>query len=87
MGAQLSDGIAATGHPLLRGVRGRGLWLAVMLNRPAAARADSACQSRGYLVNAVQPDAIRLASPLVLSAAEADEFTVALPGILDEASK
>ena len=31
----------------------------------------------------MQPDAIRLAPPLILSAAEADEFTAALPGILD----
>jgi acetylornithine aminotransferase len=38
------------------------------------------------LVNAVQPDAIRLAPPLILSAAEADEFTAALPGILAKVS-
>jgi acetylornithine/N-succinyldiaminopimelate aminotransferase len=34
----------------------------------------------------VQPDAIRLAPPLILSAAEADEFTTALPGILAKVS-
>jgi len=34
----------------------------------------------------VQPDAIRLAPPLILSAAEADEFIAALPGILAEVS-
>ena len=85
IGAQLADGISAITHPLLAGVRGRGLWLAVMLNRPAAALADSACQSRGYLVNAVQPDAIRLAPPLILSSAQAAAFTAALPSILDAA--
>ena len=39
------------------------------------------------VVNAVQPDAIRLAPPLILSAAEAAEFTAALPRILDEVSE
>jgi acetylornithine/N-succinyldiaminopimelate aminotransferase len=37
-------------------------------------------------VNAVQPDAIRLAPPLVLQATEADAFLAALPGILDDAA-
>jgi len=45
---------------------------------------EAAARRAGFLVNAVQPDAIRLAPPLILSAAEADEFTAALPGILDE---
>jgi len=40
----------------------------------------------GFLVNAVQPDAIRLAPPLILSSAEAASFTAALPAILDAAS-
>jgi acetylornithine/succinyldiaminopimelate/putrescine aminotransferase len=48
---------------------------------------DAAARRAGFLVNAVQPDAIRLAPPLILSAAEADEFAAALPGILDEVSK
>jgi acetylornithine aminotransferase len=34
----------------------------------------------------VQPDAIRLAPPLILAAAQADSFTAALGGILDDAS-
>ena len=46
---------------------------------------ESAARRAGFLVNAVQPDAIRLAPPLILSDAEADEFTAALPGILVEA--
>ena len=47
----------------------------------AAARREA-----GFLVNAVQPDAVRLAPPLILSAAQADSFIAALPGILDAAS-
>jgi acetylornithine/N-succinyldiaminopimelate aminotransferase len=85
-GRQLAAGITAAGHPLVAGVRGRGLWLAIALTAPAAPAVEAACRTAGYLVNAVQPDAIRLAPPLILSAAQADEFTTALPAILDEVS-
>ena len=69
-------------HPLLTGVRGTGLWLGLTLDRPAAADVQTACRQAGFLVNAVQPDAIRLAPPLILTAAEAAAFFAALPGIL-----
>jgi acetylornithine aminotransferase len=45
--------------------------------------ADAARQA-GFLVNAVQPDAVRLAPPLILDASQAAAFLGALPGILDE---
>ena len=82
-GDLLRSGIAATAHPLLAGVRGLGLWLAVVLTRPAAADVERAGREAGFLVNAVQPDAVRLAPPLVLSAAEAESFIAALPKVLD----
>jgi acetylornithine/N-succinyldiaminopimelate aminotransferase len=85
-GARLTAGITEAGHPLVAGLRGQGLWLAIALARPAAAAVEAACLRAGYLVNAVQPDAIRLAPPLILTAAQADSFTAALPGILDDAS-
>jgi acetylornithine/N-succinyldiaminopimelate aminotransferase len=72
--------------PLLTGVRGRGLWLALALNGPAAATVEAVARGAGFLVNAVQPDAVRLAPPLVLSLDEADAFLVALPAILEAAS-
>ena len=58
-----------------------------MLAGPAADRAEAACRRAGFLVNAVQPDAIRLAPPLILSAGQADEFLATLPAILDEAAE
>ena len=64
VGAALSAGIAATGHPLVAGVRGSGLWLAIALTAPVAASVEAAARQAGFLVNAVQPDAIRLAPPL-----------------------
>ncbi len=72
--------------PLLTGVRGRGLWLALALNGPAAATVEAIARDAGFLVNAVQPDAVRLAPPLVLSLDEADAFLAALPAILEAAS-
>ena len=87
VGERLAAGIAAVSHPLLAGVRGRGLWLAAVLTQPAAAAVEAAARDAGFLVNAVQPDAIRLAPPLILTAVQADAFLAALPGILDAAAQ
>jgi acetylornithine/N-succinyldiaminopimelate aminotransferase len=84
VGEQLTKGITAVPHPLLAGVRGRGLWLAIQLTEPVAGSVQSTCASAGFLVNAVQPDAIRLAPPLILSQPEAEWFIRTLPAILDE---
>ena len=86
VGAALSGGIAAVDHPLLAGVRGSGLWLAMALTSPASSLVEAAAREAGFLVNAVQPDAIRLAPPLVLPAEQAESFIGALPAILDAAS-
>jgi acetylornithine/N-succinyldiaminopimelate aminotransferase len=83
VGEHLAAGIEAAGHPLVSGVRGRGLWRAITLTADRAADAEAAARRAGFLVNAVQPDAIRLAPPLILTAAQADTFTAALPAILD----
>jgi acetylornithine/N-succinyldiaminopimelate aminotransferase len=86
VGQQLADGLAGLGHPLLRGVRGRGLWLAGELTAPRAAEVEASARAAGYLVNAVQPDAVRLAPPLILEAGQAAAFLAALPAILDAAA-
>jgi acetylornithine/N-succinyldiaminopimelate aminotransferase len=84
VGERLSVGLQAVSHPLMAGVRGRGLWLAIVLTAARAADLEAAARRAGFLVNAVQPDAIRLAPPLILSPAEADEFLAAWPAILDQ---
>ena len=84
VGERLTAGLRAVKHPLVAGVRGRGLWLAVALTAPRAAGLEAAARRAGFLVNAVQPDAIRLAPPLILSPAEADEFLAAWPAICDQ---
>ena len=53
---------------------------------PVAGAVEAACRDAGYLVNAVQPDAIRLAPPLILTPAQAGAFLAALPAILDQAA-
>jgi acetylornithine aminotransferase len=86
VGAQLADGIAATDHPLLAGVRGRGLWLGVLLTGDRSAQVQAAAQRAGFLVNALQPDVVRLAPPLVITSGQVAAFVAALPAILDEAA-
>jgi len=86
VGDQLAAGIEAIEHPLVAGVRGSGLWRAIVLTARAAAAVEAAARRAGFLVNAVQPDAIRLAPPLVLTAEQAGSFIAALPEILASAS-
>jgi len=85
VGDTLAAGLAMIEHPLLKGVRGSGLWLAAVLTADKAPAVYTAAQARGFLVNAVQPDAVRIAPPLILTTSEAQEFTRALPAILSEA--
>jgi len=84
VGEILSCGITAIDHPLLKGVRGSGLWLAAVLTQDKAPQVNNAARQAGFLVNAVQPDAVRLAPPLILTQAEAAGFVEALPAILTQ---
>jgi acetylornithine/N-succinyldiaminopimelate aminotransferase len=86
VGEQLRHGIDALGHRLVAGVRGAGLLLGVVLTAPVSAAVATALREAGFLVNPVQPDVIRLAPPLILTAAQAESFLDALPAALDQAS-
>jgi acetylornithine/N-succinyldiaminopimelate aminotransferase len=77
--------LAAVEGPLLRSVRGRGFWLAVVVDDGAAPAIEAAARDAGFIVNAAAPDAVRLAPPLVLDETDAKAFTSALPGILEAA--
>lgn len=85
--ARLRTGLESVGHPLLKGVRGRGLWLAAVLGENRSAEVQKAAANAGFLVNALQPDAIRIAPPLVVTADEVDALVAAFPAILAEAAK
>jgi acetylornithine aminotransferase len=83
LGKEIVAGVEVLGHPLVTDVRGAGLLLGIGLAKPVAARVAGAAAKAGYLVNNVQPDAIRLAPPLIVDAADINGFLAALPEILD----
>ncbi|UFU04283.1 acetylornithine transaminase [Ruania suaedae] len=85
-GAAVREQIAAAGHPLVAGVRGEGLLLAIALTQEIAPDVARAALAAGFVVNPVAPDAIRLAPPLILTTEQARTFTDALPQILQKAT-
>ena len=79
VGSHLAAGIGGSSTRWCPGSRER----AVAGDRPHRCRRDAVAataQRAGFLVNAVQPDAVRLAPPLILYRGEADTFIAALPG-------
>lgn len=84
--ARLRTGLESVRHPLLKSVRGRGLWLAAVLSDDRSAQVQQAAAGAGFLVNALQPDAVRIAPPLIVTAEEVDALVSALPAILTEAA-
>jgi len=82
-GARLADGLRAL--PGVVSVRGAGLLLAAQLETPVAKDAAAAALARGLLVNAVRPDAVRVAPPLLVSDADIDTALTILRDILSDA--
>ncbi|MBF5081018.1 acetylornithine transaminase [Quadrisphaera sp. INWT6] len=80
------DALVADGAPLLTGLRGVGALQALVLDAPASKDVAAAALEAGFIVNAVAPDAVRLAPPLVITDAQLAELTDALPGILARAA-
>jgi acetylornithine aminotransferase len=85
IGERLRSGIEALGHPLVDGVRGAGLLLGVVLTAPVAGALNRALAGAGFLTNAVQPDVLRLAPPLIITPEQADALVAALPAALESA--
>lgn len=59
-------------HPLVTGIRGRGMLLAVGLARECSAEVVDEARRRGLLVNNVRPNAVRLMPPLNVSEDDLD---------------
>jgi acetylornithine aminotransferase len=85
LGARLTAAITGLDHPAVDHVRGSGLLLGIVLTGDVAKAAEAALREAGFLVNACAPGVLRLAPPLVLTDAQADSFTAALPAALDHA--
>ena len=82
--AQLRAGIEqlAAAHPVVSGLRGRGLLLGIELGAPVAKAVESACEQRFLVVNAVGADVVRLAPPLTVRPDEVDLALAALDDAL-----
>ncbi|MBX6748919.1 MAG: acetylornithine transaminase [Micromonosporaceae bacterium] len=87
MGELLRRGIEAVGHPLVTGVRGAGLLLGVTLSGPVSGALQTALLEAGFLTNAVRPDVLRLAPPLIISDEQIEDLLAALPAALDRAAE
>jgi acetylornithine/N-succinyldiaminopimelate aminotransferase len=83
MGELLRRGIEGLGHPLISEVRGSGLLLGVALTAPSSGAVQRALLEAGFLTNAVRPDTLRLAPPLIISAEQIEALLAALPTALD----
>ena len=86
-GQAIRDGVLAIGHPSVSGVRGSGLLLAITFSRPMAGAVELALRDRGVLANAVSPNVIRLAPPLIIGLAEVEEFLAHFKPAVDVAEQ
>jgi acetylornithine aminotransferase len=86
VGEHLAHQLEAFDSPLVTDVRGTGLWRALGLTGTHAGAIEAAARRRGLLVNAVKPDAIRLAPPLILTEADVDEAIPLLAAALGDVS-
>lgn len=84
MTAHLVQGIEGLRSRQITQVRHLGLWIGIQLAAPLAGAIETALRSRGVIVNAVKPDVIRLAPPLIVQPVEIDHFIVALSETLAE---
>ncbi|MDR1513144.1 MAG: aminotransferase class III-fold pyridoxal phosphate-dependent enzyme, partial [Propionibacteriaceae bacterium] len=79
--AQLKD------LPCVAAVRGRGLFVGVVLDQPVAARFAACALDAGIILNAPRPDVIRLVPPLVVTRGELSQLLELWPAIHGAATK
>ncbi|MBK8469736.1 MAG: acetylornithine transaminase [Candidatus Phosphoribacter sp.] len=83
MGEHLAAAVLGLGHPQVAAVRGEGLLRAIVLTEPIAPAVMARARDAGFIVNAVAPDALRLAPPLIITATQLEQFAAALPGLIE----
>jgi acetylornithine aminotransferase len=82
VGEHLAEALTALDSPLITDVRGSGLWRGVGLAGAHAGAVETAARTRGLLVNAVKPNALRLVPPLTVTIDEVDEAVPLLAAAL-----
>lgn len=85
VGEWFAAAVSGLGHPLVAGVRGRGLLRGIMLTEPVGAAFVDAALEAGFVTNAPRPDVIRIAPPLNITTGELQTFVTALPDLLERA--
>lgn len=79
LGAALTEGLASL--PGVAEVRGRGLLLGALVDRPAS-EVVTACRERGLLVLTAGDDVVRLAPPLTIDAEDVEQALTVLAAAL-----
>jgi acetylornithine/succinyldiaminopimelate/putrescine aminotransferase len=69
-------------HPMVKGVRGKGLIWAIELDREAADEGVRLCLEEGLLANNVNPTALRLIPPLTVTEGELDRAVDIVDSVL-----
>ena len=87
LGEHLVTTITGLDHPMITGVRGRGLLRGVTLAAPVAAQVADAALDKGFIINAPRPDVLRLAPPLIITAEQLDGFVAVLPELLNRTTE
>ena len=87
VGAVLQAGLLSLDNPLVKGVRGSGLWWGVQLSAPVAGLVEAVARDQGLLVNAVKPDVLRLAPPLIVDVAAVETAVETLRHAIDQVAK
>lgn len=67
-------------------VRGRGLLLGVVLDRPYAATIERVAREHGLIVNAVRPDVVRIAPPLIVDDSDLEYLRQRWSAVVTEAA-
>ncbi|MCB1749061.1 MAG: aminotransferase class III-fold pyridoxal phosphate-dependent enzyme, partial [Gammaproteobacteria bacterium] len=85
LGRRLQQGFRARlgGHAGVREVRGLGLMLAIVLDRPCGELVRLALDA-GLLINVTADNVVRLLPPLILSDAQADELVERLGQVIED---
>jgi len=82
---ELRSGIAEI--PGVASVRGAGLLLGIVLEKPLANRVAQLCASHGLLVNAPNPNVIRIAPPLIITKKHVRDFVAIFTEVMREAAE